>query len=337
MNKTLICLTAAFLIAALTVPGLAQPRRRPPRRSAGAPARDEGADTASHKELTPLNVKFKALSTLRLAPGGNLLAGDEGANEIKIISPAGKQIGAIKLSFGPESIDVAADGTIYCGGQGQVAKVSKEGKVLATATMPDAAKSSAPPRRGRSRKQRVSGMAVGPTDLFVAFGSGWSTGSKSKLVRFDLNLKNPKLLAEGLRCCCQRCDITVRKGVLYLAENAVHRIVRYDREGKVLSKWGKRARTGLEGFGACCNPMNLCFGSDGVIYTAESGLARIKRYDINGKFLGLVGYVGTTRFTRASGLAASCSNIAIDVTPDGKRVYVMDYANKIIRVLEKKG
>ena len=46
--------------------------------------------------------------------------------------------------------------------------------------------------------------------------------------------------------------------------------------------------------------------------------------------------MGTTRFTRAGHTAAMCSNIAVDVTRDGKRVYVMDYANKIIRVLEKK-
>jgi len=184
---------------------------------------------------------------------------------------------------------------------------------------------------------RVSGIAASDTDVFVAFGTGWSTGSKSKLFRLDRELENPKLLAEGLRGCCQRCDIATRNGTLYLAENAVHRVVQYDREGKVLGKWGQRSRTSLEGFGACCNPMNLCFGADGTLYTSESGVGRVKRYTADGKFIGLVGYVGTTRFSRASGLAASCSNIAIAVTPDGSRVYVMDYKARKIRVLEKKG
>ena len=338
MKRAFVCLTAAALAVAIAAPGLAQPPRRRPTRPPEAPARDEGAE-ATHKELPPLKVTFRSLSTLRLAPGGNLLAGDESAKEIKLISPAGKQTGTIKLSFGPESIDVAADGTIYCGGQGKLAKLSKEGKIMATADIPAAAKMDIAPRRGRAgpgRKQKVSGIAVGDKDLFVAFGAGWSLYAKSKLVRFDLGLKNPKLLAEGLRGCCQRCDIVVQKGVVYLAENSAHRVVQFDREGKILGKWGRRSRTGLAGFGSCCNPMNLCFGSNGVLYTAESGLARIKRYDVSGKFLSLVGYVGTKRFTRAGHLAASCSNIAVDVTPDGKRVYVMDYQNKIIRVLEKK-
>ena len=173
--------------------------------------------------------------------------------------------------------------------------------------------------------------------MFVAFGSGWSMGSKSKLFHYDLDLKNPKLLAEDLRGCCQRCDLVVRKGVVYLAENTAHRVVRYDEEGRVLGKWGERSRTDLEGFGSCCNPMNLAFDVSGVLYTAESGLGRVKRYSTDGKYLGLVGYVGVERFSNAGRLAASCSNIAIAVTPDGERVYVMDFKNNLIRVLRKKG
>ncbi len=122
----------------------------------------------------------------------------------------------------------------------------------------------------------MSGIAVSDQDVFVAFGSGWSTGSKSKLYRFDTQLQNPVLLAEGLRGCCQRCDIIARDGVLYLAENSAHRVVSYNRDGEVLDKWGERSRTDLEGFGACCNPMNVCFDAEGVLYTSGSGLGRIK-------------------------------------------------------------
>ena len=51
---------------------------------------------------------------------------------------------------------------------------------------------------------------------------------------------------------------------------------------------------------------------------------------------GSVGYLGVDRFTNAGGLAASCSNIAIAATPDGRRVYVMDYKNNIVRILQQK-
>lgn len=301
---------------------------------------DVAAETATHEEVEPLAVEFQRLASLQLAPDGNLLACDTDAQQIKVISPEGKQIGTIKLDFGPEGIDVAADGTIYCGGQGQLAMLDKSGKVLATAKMPEDAASEAPERRRRepgNRGQRVSGIAVSGDDVFVAFGSGWSLGSKSKLFRFDRKLEKPQLLAEGLRGCCQRCDITAHEGVLYLAENSVHRVVSYDRQGEVLGKWGQRSRTEVEGFGSCCNPMNLCFDAAGTLYTAESGLGRVKCYAADGTFRGLVGYVGVERFNQAGSLAASCSNIAIAATPDGSRVYVMDYKNNLIRVLRRKG
>jgi hypothetical protein len=79
--------------------------------------------------------------------------------------------------------------------------------------------------------------------------------------------------------------------------------------------------------------MNLCFGPEGELYTAESGLGRIKRYTPDGKFLGLVGYAGVERFNRRGRLAASCSNITVAVDEDASRIYVLDFKNNIIRIL----
>lgn len=343
-HMRVLLLAGAVAILAFSTGWTQQQEKKGERQEQGQPGRrqqepavDVGAEAASHVELEPLAVEFKRLSSLRLHPGGNLLACDEGAQEIKVINPAGKQVATIKPGFGPEAINVAANGTIYCGGKGQLAKLDKSGRALKTAPVPEnIASTIASKRRAMSRKPRISGIAVCGEDVFVAFGSGWSLGSKSKLFRFDLELENPQLLAEGLRGCCQRCDIVARDGVLYLAENSAHRVVLFDREGEVRGKWGARSRTELQGFGACCNPMNLSFDSSGVLYTAESGIGRVKRYSTDGKFLGLVGHVGVQRFTRAGPLAASCSNIAIAVAPDGGRVYVMDYKNNLIRVLQKK-
>lgn len=298
---------------------------------------DEGADTATHKELEPLNIEFETLSALRLHTDGNLLAGDSKAKTIKVIDPDGKVARTIELPFGPESINVATDGTIYCGGQGRIAKLDAAGKILKNIPVPEKAKASADGTRSRWNKpQRVSGIAVTDKDVFVAFGSSWSLRSTSVLLRMDRDLENVKQIAEDLRGCCQRCDIVADDRGVYIAENSLHRVVLLDRDGERLNKWGKRSREGLEGFGACCNPMNLSFDAKGVLYASESGLARVKRYAKDGKYLGLVGYVGTQRFTQAGHLASTCSNIAIAATPDGSRVYVMDYKGNRIRVLQKK-
>jgi len=389
---------------------------------------DISPELATHEEAESLKVEFKQLSAMRLRQDGSLLACDREAKVIKVIGIDGEQVDAIQLEFAPEALDIASDGTIYCGGKGKLAKLDETGRILKMVTVPDdvapkpkdgqpsddapakpaaketpdrtdpppakkpptkeavpaetkerasadvasmavdkeptenadptpaekqAAKNAErppaeakpaegkkPPRPARRRKKshpkQISGIAVSKGDVFVAFGSGWSTGSKSKLYRFDLELENPKQLAEGLRGCCQRCDILARDGVLYLAENSAHRVVLYDREGNVLAKWGERGRNDLKTFGACCNPMNICFDAQGILYTSESGLGRVKRYTTDGKYLDLVGYVGTNRFWHGSGLAASCSNMAIVATPDGDCVYVMDHRNKSIRVLRKK-
>jgi len=326
---------AAVFAAAIVLPAWSQN----PAREASATNTDEGADTATHREIEPLPVSFQSLTALRMDRDGNLLAADAEAQDIKIISPAGKLMGVLKPGFGPEAMDVAADGSIFCGGQGRLAHLDKSGRVLLTAKVPsdiESPVSETSRRRAEGRAPQLSGMAVTDRALFVAFGSGWSMGSKSKLFRFDLNLANPKRLAEDLRGCCQRCDLAARNGVLYLAENAVHRVVCYDFDGKMLNRWGERGRTGLEGFGSCCNPMNLAFDARGVLYTAESGLGRVKRHTTDGKYLGLVGYVGVERFQSAGRLAASCSNIAIAVSANGDRVYVLDIKSNLIRVLQKK-
>ena len=159
--------------------------------------------------------------------------------------------------------------------------------------------------------------------------------SLSDVVRFNRDLEEPVVIMEEARGCCQRLDIVAKDGFVYIAENARHRVVKCDRDGNIITRWGQKDPKDIEGFGSCCNPMNLCFGSDGTLYTAESGLARIKRYTPDGKYLGLVGHVGTERFIKAGRQAASCSNIAVAVSKDKSRVYVMDYSNNLIRVLAK--
>ena len=329
-RATLICAIVAFGLFA--APPATRAAEEP------SPVSPPVEETGTHVEIEPLAVEFERIASLRLDGRGRLWACDAGAKQIKVISPAGELLDTIDLEFAPEAIDVAGDGTVYCGGEGRLAILGAAGEIRKTVEAPKPEQASEDQvRRHWGKPQMVSGIGVSDTDVFVALGAGWSMGSKSRLFRFDRQLGNPKLLAEGLRGCCQRCDIAVRQGKLYLAENAVHRVVCMDRDGNVLAKWGQRSRTDVEGFGSCCNPMNLGFDAEGVLFTAESGLGRVKRYSADGEFLDLVGSVGVDRFTNAGRLAASCSNIAIAITPDGNRVYVMDFKNNAIRVLQKKG
>ena len=72
--------------------------------------------------------------------------------------------------------------------------------------------------------------------------------------------------------------------------------------------------------------MNVAFGPDGVVYTAEDNTGRIKRYSPDGKLLGLVGSVE---------LVPGCKNCSIAVSSDGSRVYMLDITRGHIVRMER--
>lgn len=291
-----------------------------------------GAETTSddlplhtHEEVETIQIKFENLTTFCMDREGNLLACDSKAKEIRKISPAGKPLAKWELELAPNAIHACPNGTIYTAGPGKVAKLDETGKVLKTLETDGNDLPTGKP----------SGITATKRDVFLCVGSSGTLRSRSSIVRFDRELSEPNIIAEDLRGCCQRLDILAKDDVLYVAENARHRVLKCDREGTILSKWGNNDRKNIEGFGSCCNPMNLCFGPKGELYTSESGLGRVKRYTPDGKFLGLVGYVDVDRFNRATRQARSCSNITIAINKDASRIYVLDFKNNFIRVLER--
>ncbi|MCD6303771.1 MAG: hypothetical protein J7M21_02275 [Planctomycetes bacterium] len=114
--------------------------------------------------------------------------------------------------------------------------------------------------------------------------------------------------------------------MLYVADNTRHRVARYDRSGRLLSAFSKASRSDPAGFGSCCNPMNVCFGPDGALYTSEASLHRIKRYSTSGKYLGPVGTYSAR---------GGCKHVAVAVGKSGRDVYVIDVSAGNIRVLRR--
>jgi hypothetical protein len=112
---------------------------------------------------------------------------------------------------------------------------------------------------------------------------------------------------------------------LVVAENARHRVVRYDAEGKEVLTFGKRSRDGVgAGFGSCCNPMNTRLVGD-KLYVAESD-GSVKLFSTGGDFLGVVG---------KADVQAGCKSSIVAATPDGERVFYFDVQKSAICVLER--
>jgi hypothetical protein len=107
----------------------------------------------------------------------------------------------------------------------------------------------------------------------------------------------------------------------------MHSVERYDRDGKKLSRFGKRDRKSADGFGGCCEPKNLRFGLNGEIYTCESGPpVAIKRFTPDGKFLGVVG---------VPEYKTGCVRVTVEVSRDGDRVFVLSPGENAIHVLAR--
>lgn len=148
---------SSFLIVlAWTLPLAAQSAREPEAAPA-APAqpavgKNPFADVpASHKQLAAVTVhssdgKYK-LQTIGLDGSGRVLALTAPprtfgaplknvASELFIYTPDGKPVTSAKLAFHANAVAADADGNIFVAGEGKVAKLSKEGKPLATLELP---------------------------------------------------------------------------------------------------------------------------------------------------------------------------------------------------------
>jgi len=270
------------------------------------------AHAQTHKQTATVGAsketKAAELTNFCLTPDGDILACDAKSKVVRVIAPDDKLKATWSIPFAPESIALLANGGCVVAGPNKVAILDKAGAVLKSADVP-AAKNSA----------RSPGAAVLGEDIFVCARA--NTGFS--IFRFDKDLGGAKEIVGSLRGCCGCLDIRSDGKSLYACENAKHHVIRYDRDGKQLSEFGKNDPGTLEGFGGCCEPKNVTFGANGDIYTSESANCRIKKYSADGKCT-LVGMVDSKK---------GCLQVTIGVSKDGDKIYFLDSGESLIRVL----
>lgn len=166
-----------------------------------------------------------------------------------------------------------------------------------------------------SIQYKLAASSISATDSNVYLATRAAVGYGFEVWKMDDEFADGKSIISGLSGCCGQMDVKVNDKGVFVAENSKHRVCRYDADGKLATTWGHGDRASLEGFGSCCNPMNVAFGPDEVVYTAEDNTGRIKRYSPDGKLLGLVGSVD---------LVPGCKNCSIAVGPGGDQVYMLD-------------
>lgn len=175
-------------------------------------------------------------------------------------------------------------------------------------------------------KMKVASISEADGEVFLATGA--SQGYGFSVWRTNRRFEDGEQIVKSLSGCCGQMDVQASEHGVYVAENSRHKVRCFDRNGERVCDWGSQARSGLEGFGGCCNPMNVAFGPGGDVYTAESETGRIKRFSDSGDFVELVG--------RAE-LVPGCKKVSIAVGPEGDRVYMLDITRNHIVMLERLG
>ncbi|MEZ6045893.1 MAG: hypothetical protein R3C11_10020 [Planctomycetaceae bacterium] len=171
-------------------------------------------------------------------------------------------------------------------------------------------------------KLRVPAITASNKEIFVTLPS--LEGFGFEVWRMDHSFKNARMIISDLRGCCGQMDVQIREDQLFVAENARFRVALFDRTGEQIAKFGKADRSSREGFGSCCNPMNVRCCANGDILTAESSVGNIKRFSAEGDLLANIGHVPVT---------GGCKNVAIEYDETRDRYFMMDLPNHAIHVL----
>jgi hypothetical protein len=270
---------------------------------------------------------FAQSRAIALGPDGTVyVSGDQA---IRKFDAAGRRVGELVVAGMPGALAVDRDGTIYVA-------VAAELWVCG----PDGTRKTAWPTA--DAKSVLTSLAVTETDVFVADAGLRVVRRYDKAGKLlnALGKRDPARNVPGLQVPSPYLDVAMAgDGLLRVANPGRHAIEAYTPGGDFEVTWGEYS-SGPAGFCGCCNPVHFALlpaaaGTDGPggFVTCEKGLTRVKLYDGEGKFLGVV--AGPESFARhderasrmptLTGLAA----LAVVAAPDGRIVVLDPICNEI--------
>jgi hypothetical protein len=134
------------------------------------------------------------------------------------------------------------------------------------------------------------------------------------------------------------CARMAEDGLLRVTNPGLHKVEAYTVDGDFELAWGKTSFA-VEGFCGCCNPVSFAVFPDGSFVTGEKGLPRVKLYDPQGGFTGVV--AGPEDFpeyldvVNAGARSATGAGIYVAVDAEG-RIVVLDVIGGSVRVMTMK-
>jgi hypothetical protein len=279
-----------------------------------------------YKEIDKIETGFQDVFGVAVGPNEKIyVAGDQA---IRIFNTIGDRLPEIKLADSPRCLTVTDDETIYVGMKDYVEAYDSTGLRQAS-------------WEHLGQRAVLTSIAVSGNDVFLA-----DAGNRVVL-RYDTSGKLVNRIGEkdeeknipGFVVPSPYFDLAVAPdGLLRVVNPGLHKIEAYTFDGYLELSWGETS-TNVEGFSGCCNPVNFAFLLDGGFVTCEKGLPRVKTYDADGVFVGVV--AGPESFAEHGKACppdgfSDCQTGGLDVAVDSQgRVLVLDPDERTVRIFTK--
>ncbi|HUW17938.1 MAG TPA: NHL repeat-containing protein [Sedimentisphaerales bacterium] len=273
-----------------------------------------------------IDTGLKASHGIAVGSDGRIyVAGD---NAIRVFGQGGDLLSEIPVGGMPRCLAAADDGRIYVGVKDHVEIYDGQGKRLAA-------------WQSLGEDAVLTSVAVSGNDVFVADAGNrivthHDVGGKliNRIGKKDKDKNIPGFLIPS-----PYFDLAVgRDGLLRVVNPGLHRIEAYTFEGDLEFSWG-RFSSHLDGFTGCCNPVNFAILGDGSFVTCEKGLVRVKIYDADGAFVGVV--AGPEQLvaggaSRVCEFPSECQAGGFDVAVDAAgRIFVLDTIKNVVRIFSR--
>jgi hypothetical protein len=274
----------------------------------------------------PIKTGFTDSHSIALDSEGTIYV--TGDKAIRLLDEIGELLDEIKLTEAAGCLDVADNGKIYVGMRDHVEVYDNWGK-----------RQSAWDSLGR--KAILTSIIVWKNHVFVA-----DAGNRI-VVQYDIagtiinriGKKDSRRNIPGFVIPSPYFDLAIpRDGLLRVVNPGRQRIEAYTFDGDLEFWWGEPSAA-IEGFCGCCNPVNIAVLPDDGFVTCEKGLVRVKVYDSEGEFLGVV--AGPNQLAKGSEyrvceLPEECQAGGFDVAADASgRIFVLDTINNVVRIFTK--
>ena len=293
-------------------------------------------DVARFQTSDPALLRYEetARFAVNLARPRNLAVAADGAifvcgsGGIRKFSPGGEPALTIPLEQAVYSLALRPSGEILAGQAGKIAVFDATGAAVATWT-------------GLPEGLLPTSMALAGDQILVADAGNRvvlkldATGKKTGVIGARDPARNIRGFVVPSPYFCVRM---APDGLLRVANPGEHRIEAYTIDGNFEVAWGT-ASFAPAGFCGCCNPVSFDIFPDGGFVTCEKGLPRVKLYNSNGEFTGLVaGPEAFPEYLKAANAGTPDSlgsGIYAVIDPHG-RVLVLDVVGGDVRIMQPK-